>query len=58
MLAVLLAIPIPQLAPVAIILYVAARYAAEPFESRLAVWTRDLPRDHRWDEHGSPRSAH
>ncbi len=41
LLAVLLAIPIPQLAPVAIILYVFARFVAGPFEARLAIWTGD-----------------
>jgi hypothetical protein len=57
MLAILLAVPIPQLAPIAVIVYVAARFAAEPFASRLAAWTRDLPREHRWDEQRSPRRA-
>jgi hypothetical protein len=38
LLAVLLAVPIPQLAPVAIILYVVWRFAAEPFRTRFATW--------------------
>jgi hypothetical protein len=41
LLAVLLAVPIPQLAPVAIILYVFVRFAAEPFRTRLATWAAD-----------------
>ena len=38
LLAVLLAVPTPQLAPVAIMLYVFWRFACEPFRTRLATW--------------------
>lgn len=41
LLAVLLAIPIPRLPPVAIILYVIWRYAAEPVQRRLANWATE-----------------
>jgi hypothetical protein len=45
LLAVLLAVPTPQLAPVAIMLYVFWRFAMEPFRTRLASWAaRATPR--------------
>jgi hypothetical protein len=41
LLAVLLAVPIPQLAPVAIMLYVVWRFAVAPVHAHLAAWAAD-----------------
>jgi hypothetical protein len=41
LLAVLLAVPTPQLAPVAVILYVVWRFAAEPVHTLLTVWAAE-----------------
>jgi hypothetical protein len=45
LLAVLLAVPIQQVAPVAIMLYVFWRFAAAPVEAHLAVWAAEVRRE-------------